>query len=120
MSRHRFAVLILFLALGSLTALLTSLWASPRQVPARTAQILSPEPPLGPGPARPPAAPMVPGSPSPSPVDPPTPVVALRVRVPASIGPNQEIEYRIIVENRSNADAHRVTVRDTLPANARF
>jgi uncharacterized repeat protein (TIGR01451 family) len=65
---------------------------------------------------------MVPGSPSasPSPVDPPTPVVSLRVRVPASIGPNQEIEYRIVVENRSNADAHRVAVRDTVPANARF
>lgn len=53
-------------------------------------------------------------------VDPPTPVVSLRVRVPASSSPGAEIEYRICVENVSRAEAHHVTVRNPLPANARF
>jgi uncharacterized repeat protein (TIGR01451 family) len=113
-ARQRTAALTLLLALGCLTALISTLWAGPPPVPARTAQIISPEPPLA-G-ARP--QPVAPGSPYP--VDPPTPVVGLRVRVPASAGPNQEIEYRITVENRSQADAHHVTVRDTVPGNARF
>jgi uncharacterized repeat protein (TIGR01451 family) len=54
------------------------------------------------------------------PVDPPTPVVDLRVRVPAGVGAGQEIEYRICVENHSRADAHHVLVRDPIPANAHF
>jgi uncharacterized repeat protein (TIGR01451 family) len=54
------------------------------------------------------------------PVDPPTPIVALRVRVPASAAAGQELEYHIHVENRSRAAAHHVLVRDPLPANARF
>lgn len=54
------------------------------------------------------------------PVDPPTPVVAIRVRAPASAGVEKEITYRIQVENCSAADAHHVTVRNSLPANARF
>src|SRR5437773_6210769 len=33
--------------------------------------------------------------------DPPTPAVAIRVRVPVSISPGQDLEYHIEVENRS-------------------
>jgi uncharacterized repeat protein (TIGR01451 family) len=54
------------------------------------------------------------------PEDPPTPVVALRMRTPARVAPGQEIEYRISVENSSPAAAHHVLVRNLLPANARF
>jgi uncharacterized repeat protein (TIGR01451 family) len=54
------------------------------------------------------------------PIDPPTPTVALRVRVPASVAAGQEIEYRICVENTSPASAHHVTVHNPVPANARF
>jgi uncharacterized repeat protein (TIGR01451 family) len=54
------------------------------------------------------------------PVDPPTPVVALSVRVPASTALGQELEYRITVENRSQSAAHHVLVRNPLPANARL
>lgn len=51
---------------------------------------------------------------------PPTPVVALRVRVPATAADNQELEYHLCVENCSEAAAHHVLVRNPLPANARF
>ena len=55
------------------------------------------------------------------PVDPPTPVVKIRVRVPATALANEEIEYRIGVENTSSAAAaHHVSVHNPLPANARF
>lgn len=54
------------------------------------------------------------------PVDPPTPVVKLKVRVPACGLPGQPIEYRICVENCSPADAHHVIVKNPLPANAKF
>src|SRR5262245_36017978 len=57
---------------------------------------------------------------SPCPPDPPTPVVALRVRVPAVAGLGQELEYHICVENSSAAAAHHVLVRNPLPANTRF
>lgn len=52
--------------------------------------------------------------------DPPTPVVTLRVRVPAQTAAGQELSYRITVENRSQAAAHHVLVRNPLPAHARF
>lgn len=52
--------------------------------------------------------------------DPPTPVVALRVRVPACAAAGQELEYHICVENVSAAPAHHVLVRNPLPAHARF
>jgi len=52
--------------------------------------------------------------------DPPTPVVALRIRVPASAAAGQDLEYRICVENLSAASAHHVIVRNPLPVNARF
>jgi uncharacterized repeat protein (TIGR01451 family) len=54
------------------------------------------------------------------PVDPPTPTVALRVRVPADVAAGQSIEYHIFVENTSGAPAHHVTVLNPLPGNARF
>jgi uncharacterized repeat protein (TIGR01451 family) len=84
--------------------------------PARTAQLTAPaapEPPLA-------DAPFVPPGPSPYPVDPPTPTVALRVRVASTAEAGQELEYHFRVENRSQAPAHHVLVRDPLPANARF
>ena len=52
--------------------------------------------------------------------EPPTPVVSIQVRVPAVGAAGQELEYRLIVENRSRAAAHHVLVRDKLPENATF
>src|SRR6266446_327028 len=52
--------------------------------------------------------------------DPPTPAVAVRVRVPASSAAGKELEYHILVENISQAAAHHVMVRNPLPSNARF
>ena len=54
------------------------------------------------------------------PVDPPVPVVKLKVRVAACAMAGQEIDYRILVENCSRAPAHHVLVRNPLPINARF
>src|SRR5262249_52701404 len=54
------------------------------------------------------------------PTDPPTPAVALRVRVPAEAAPGAELTYRLEVENCSRAAAHHVTVKAPLPAGARF
>jgi uncharacterized repeat protein (TIGR01451 family) len=59
-------------------------------------------------------------TPPPEPCDPPTPVVKLRVRVPACGAPGAPIEYRIHVVNDSSADALNVVVKNGLPANARF
>ncbi|MFM7539954.1 MAG: hypothetical protein ACKO9Z_09875 [Planctomycetota bacterium] len=55
-----------------------------------------------------------------NPQDPPSPVVTLRVRVPASVSPGGEAVYRIHVDNISPATAHRVRVRNPIPNNARF
>jgi uncharacterized repeat protein (TIGR01451 family) len=52
--------------------------------------------------------------------DPPTPIVAIHVRVPASAAAGQDLEYHICVENLSAAPAHHVIVRNPLPANARY
>ncbi|HMC90564.1 MAG TPA: DUF11 domain-containing protein, partial [Gemmataceae bacterium] len=52
--------------------------------------------------------------------DPPTPVVAIRLRVPATSAAGKDLEYRMLVENISQAAAHHVMVRNPLPANARF
>jgi uncharacterized repeat protein (TIGR01451 family) len=70
---------------------------------------IAPEPPLADGVA--PGATAV--------VDPPVPVVAIRVRVPANGTEGQELTYRILVDNTSQAKAHRVEVRASLPTNAR-
>src|SRR6266704_944334 len=52
--------------------------------------------------------------------DPPTPVVALRIRVPSTAAAGQDLDYRICIENLSAAPAHHVIVRKPVPANARF
>ena len=78
------------------------------------------EPPLAGAPGE--AGPLPPGYGPPQatgPVDPPTPVVAIKVRVPAQVTPGQDVEYRILVENRSRATAG-VTVVSPLPQNAKF
>jgi uncharacterized repeat protein (TIGR01451 family) len=54
------------------------------------------------------------------PADPPVPALALRVRVAATAPPGKELEYRIRVENVSQAPAHHVVVKNPLPAHARF
>ena len=46
--------------------------------------------------------------------------MSLHVRAPAASAPGQEIDYRILVENTSQAAAHHVVVRAPLPANASF
>src|SRR5262245_17349594 len=125
-ARQRSAGLALLLSCGCLLAALPDgrrlQGASP--APARTAQGVapsSPEPPLADAPSAPSAAPGPGTAPAAaSPVDPPVPVVALRVRVPASAADGQELEYRTCVENTSPAAAHHVLVRNPLPANARF
>jgi uncharacterized repeat protein (TIGR01451 family) len=55
-----------------------------------------------------------------APKDPPVPVVAVRVRVPATGGVDQELAYRICIENRSPAAAHHVIVRNPIPPHARY
>ncbi|HEV3259335.1 MAG TPA: DUF11 domain-containing protein [Gemmataceae bacterium] len=140
-ARHYTIGLALGGVLGCLAAGLLAVdagrsWADP--LGARPAQFAPPsqEPPLADAPAPPtpaPAAtsPPAPGTPVPPPVfapgggtvhpeDPPVPVVAIRVRVPASAVAGQDLEYQICVENRSQAPAHHVMVRNPLPANTRF
>lgn len=52
--------------------------------------------------------------------DPPAPYVTVKLRVPACALADKTLEYRMVVENRSSAPAHRVVVLDRLPANAKF
>ncbi len=59
-------------------------------------------------------------TPQTEPGDPPVPVVAIRLRVPATAAAGQDLEYHLCVENASRAPAHHVLVRNPLPANARF
>jgi uncharacterized repeat protein (TIGR01451 family) len=123
--RGRFVGMAFLLSAGIGAALLFTLGsasAGPRPSPCHTAQITvpaSPEPPLAAGIAPPPGV-VLPPAGTPCPVDPPTPVVAIHVRAPASAAPGQECEYRICVENTSRAPAHHVTVRNPLPAHAKF
>ncbi|MFO0967900.1 MAG: hypothetical protein U0793_20260 [Gemmataceae bacterium] len=53
-------------------------------------------------------------------LDPPAPLVKIRVRVPACSGPGRDLIYCILVENCSPAEAHHVVVKDPLPKNAKF
>lgn len=53
-------------------------------------------------------------------VDPPTPVVAIRVRVPSTAAPGKDLEYRLLVENSSRAAAHHVVVRVPVPTATRY
>lgn len=55
-----------------------------------------------------------------NPQDPPAPVVTVRVRVPATVAPGGEAVYKIHVDNVSGAMAHRVRVRNPIPANAKY
>jgi uncharacterized repeat protein (TIGR01451 family) len=54
------------------------------------------------------------------PRDPQVPVVRLRVRVPARVQPDKDIEYRLTIDNISQGAAHHVQVRDRLPTGTRF
>src|SRR5262245_52597950 len=66
--------------------------------------------PCGPGPVCLP--PLPPPLPPPCPIDPPVPIVTVKVRVPACTPPGQDIEYRICVENCSPGDAHHVVIKN--------
>jgi uncharacterized repeat protein (TIGR01451 family) len=70
----------------------------------------------------PPPAPPRPATPTPGgyrPASPSPPVVAIDVGAPAVVAVGQDVEYRILVENRSRATAG-VTVVSPLPQNAKF
>jgi uncharacterized repeat protein (TIGR01451 family) len=54
------------------------------------------------------------------PVDPPAPVVSIKVRVVACAAPGEDLEYKIRVENHAHSAAHHVFVRNPVPANAAF
>jgi uncharacterized repeat protein (TIGR01451 family) len=53
-------------------------------------------------------------------VHPATPVVSIRVEAPSTATPGRELEYRIVVENRSRGDANHVRVDVPVPSNARY
>src|SRR5262249_40942404 len=112
------------LATGVGSELIQQLRAGPRSVPARTAQVVAPsrEPPLADRAAEGPPAVLLPpsGTPECEPVDPPAPMVMIRVRVLANPGAAEELESRIRVENPVPAAAHHVIVRNPVPANAQF
>jgi uncharacterized repeat protein (TIGR01451 family) len=117
------ALILLAELVAALVLGLGSASAESHKSPFRTAQITAPstpEPPLADGAAPQPPAPAAPPPGTPCPVDPPTPAVSLRVRAPASAAVGQDLEYRICVENTSRAPAHHVTVRNPLPAHAKF
>ncbi len=122
-AHHRATRPALLLLLAGLATVLLGygryVGANSHPPPGLAAPVLpcTPEPPLADAPRGVHAAP-APGSLLPE--DPPTPVVAMRVRVPAQVQGQQEIEYRICVENRAPAAAHHVLVRNPLPANVRY
>jgi uncharacterized repeat protein (TIGR01451 family) len=55
-----------------------------------------------------------------APLDPPTPAVSLKVRVPACVAPGMEITYKLCVENCTAAPAHHVIVKNEVPKGAKF
>jgi uncharacterized repeat protein (TIGR01451 family) len=55
-----------------------------------------------------------------APLDPPTPTVSLKVRVPACVAPGKEITYKICLENCTGAAAHHVIVKNEIPKGAKF
>ncbi len=93
--------------------------AAPRPAPifARALQYPGAEPPPADGLA--PALPVVPAVPREA-VDPSPPVVSVRVRVPKTASAGRELEYRVLVENSSQSDAHHVLVRVQVPTHARY
>jgi uncharacterized repeat protein (TIGR01451 family) len=93
----------------------------PSPPPLPGPELLPPAVPLpGPDPVPPVVPPVVPEVDIPCLVDPPTPKVVLKVRVPACAAAGQPLEYHICIENSSAAPAHHVLVRNPLPANACF
>jgi uncharacterized repeat protein (TIGR01451 family) len=67
------------------------------------------------GPNTPAAGSTAPGVAASRPVpDPPAPLVRIQVRVPADSAPGDDLRYVITVQNVSQADAHRVVVRNPL------
>ena len=98
------------------TQVLSQPYSAPiRQAP--NARSSSAEPPMA-G-ANPQTAPVAP-TPQTDIADPPVPIVAVRVRVPATATAGQELNYRVVVDNASDAPAHHVLVRVPLPANSRY
>ncbi len=97
------------------TALIVLAFAPPSVVLAQPFPPLeSSEPPLaGPPPI---AAPVAPAEPA----DPPSPAVTVHVRAPANAAVGQEVDYRILVTNPSQASAYHVRVRSAVPAAATF
>lgn len=47
--------------------------------------------------------------------DPPTPMISIHVSAPAGASAGSDVEYKILVENRSQAEAHHVRVTATKP-----
>ena len=47
--------------------------------------------------------------------DPPTPMISIHVSAPAGASAGSDVEYKILVENRSQAAAHHVRVTATKP-----
>jgi uncharacterized repeat protein (TIGR01451 family) len=83
--------------------------AAPR--PGQGVRLGSPEPPLAPG--APADARGIVGTGEGADLTPP--LVSIRVRVAAGATAGQDLEYRIVVENRSRAPAHHVLVRASKP-----
>jgi uncharacterized repeat protein (TIGR01451 family) len=114
---QRLASVALLLGLGGMMAALGSgiplVWAGGQ---TKTAQFVAP-----PSTPEPPLADAVLPAPTADPtVDPPPPVITLRVRVADTAAPGAELTYRIYVENTSRSSALNVTVRNPIPQNARF
>src|SRR5262249_2349257 len=142
--RHRSAALLLSIWLGCLAVLLGArLAAQPPQTPepplapALGSPGVRDVPPGPPGvrdvptPGTPPRVRLPPTPPvgeqpivaavgTHCPVDPPAPVVSIKVRVPACAASGEDLEYRIHVENHGKTPAHHVIVRNPLPANTTF
>jgi uncharacterized repeat protein (TIGR01451 family) len=105
---------------GALAAPVLAQPCPPQPFAAQGPAPFAPEPPLA---GAVPGAPLPPGygsAPAAGVVDPPTPAVTIKVRVPAQVTPGQDLEYRILVENVSRVPAHHVLVRNPLPAHATF
>jgi uncharacterized repeat protein (TIGR01451 family) len=64
--------------------------------------------------------PLLPVPPECLPKDPPTPLLKIKVRVPACAAPGDDLTYHICIENCSPAEAHHVLVKNAVPANAKF
>ncbi len=77
---------------------------------------------MEPGSVRGPKSDLGTGGPAPSffPVDPPFPQVLLRTRVAGIASPNEEVTYRLQLNNPTAAPAHQVRVRQSLPLQGKF